>query len=173
MMPQISDPRIEVDTFNAPNAPILPNVLPRPKIEVNLKMPSESVPSPPIHIVEEKHVMTQENQHLSDILEEDMEEAFLEGLSKKHQLGRNFYYKNGVKLGLGEKIGKIQVTLMRSPTDRMLYRLKSERRLEKVLDKIDRIQNEYVLFKTGLDNKLEFLDFIREKWKKYKLNIIV
>lgn len=173
MMPQISDPRIEVDTFNAPNAPILPNVLPRPKLEVNLKMPSETVPAPPIHIIEDKHVMSKTNQHLSDILQNDMEEAFLEGLSKKHQLGRSFYYKNGVKLGLGEKIGKINVTLMRSPTDRILYKLKSERKLEKVLDKIDRIQKEYVLFKTGLENKLNFLDFIRNKWRKYKLNIIV
>ena len=38
--PQITDPRIEVQTYNAPNAPELPNTLPRPKIKVNIRMPT-------------------------------------------------------------------------------------------------------------------------------------
>lgn len=41
MAPQLTDPRIEVQTYNAPNQPVLPNVLPKPQIQVNIHMPKQ------------------------------------------------------------------------------------------------------------------------------------
>lgn len=52
-IPQISDPRINIQTFNAPNNPILPNVLPVPHSQMTIKMPDNEIKTKDVYLIDD------------------------------------------------------------------------------------------------------------------------
>lgn len=157
LIPQIEDPRITLHTFNAPNTPILPSSLPKPKIKLNIQLPKPFAKSPPIIIKEERSIP------FIDIVKKDVEKAFIDALSKD----RNMQYINS------KVAPKLRVTLLTSTTERSLVQTKIENKIDKILDKIKNLDSQYNLFQQGIDEKLDYLDFLQKKWKDIKLNIIV
>lgn len=97
MVPQITDPRIIVQTFNAPNAPILPSTFPKPKINLKVNLPSPIKPLKPLRIKRYSPGVSKDVKTVDELIEDDVTKAFLDALSENHHLGKHSKYINSLK----------------------------------------------------------------------------
>lgn len=115
-IPQIADPRIIIQTFNSPNTPILPGDLPRPKINMQVNLPSITK-APVKDIIVEDHRLSDEDLKRNEFLKKMLKEQFLR-LSRQEEEKRvtGEYFENGISSRLGEE-KKQKIVLLSSLED--------------------------------------------------------
>lgn len=86
MVPQITDPRIVVQTFNAPDSPIFPSTLPKPQMELNIDLPAPIKEPTPIKIIKKSKEFSEKARNVNDVIEDDVEQAFLSALDEGDQI---------------------------------------------------------------------------------------
>ena len=88
-IPQITDPKIIVQTFNAPNSPILPNTFPKPKVTLDVNLPAPVKPAAPIRIVHTSPGFDRNTKTFKELLEQDVVDAYVEALKEDSHMGHN------------------------------------------------------------------------------------
>ena len=163
MMPQISDPRIEIQTFNAPNAPFMPDVLPKPIVDIDVKLPDQTYQSrKPIletHSVIDESI---DHQKFNNIIVKDLANEFAKTM-KKHDPLINRVYHDGVGVTMNGDKPEPSVNLVMNIEERDTRQLTQEKKIDRMLLKLRRMHGQYMSFKRALKSKLETLGFLFER----------
>jgi hypothetical protein len=172
LIPQISDPKIIVQTFNAPNAPILPNSLPQPKVELNVHLPK---PNAPVYKVHTRTIIRRESPEIAAGLQEikqAVEKEFEKVMQKEDPTHSRFYFK-GMSTYTGRKSPQYRFEVLSNPTDRTLFQIYSQKRVEDILDRVSNLKTNLKIYSEEVDSRLSYLKFLQRKWMRYQYNVIV
>ena len=169
MASQINDPRIEVQTYNGPNAPVIPKNLQSAKVDVDIEIPNKTIPAtPPL-----KHITTlvsEENKY-NDLIIKDLENEFLTTMKEHDPLFNRKYYDGvGVNMGVDKPEPAVNLALNTE------YRTISQRNQDTLIDKMQRklfkITGQYSSFKKGVNKKLETLGGLMEERRKKDMHLM-
>jgi hypothetical protein len=172
LMPQISDPKIIVQTFNAPNSPILPNSLPQPKVELNLHLPKQNAP---VYKVHTRTIIRKENPKIKlglEEIKESVEEQFEKILKDKDPTHSRYYFK-GMSTFVGRKPHHPSFEILTNPTDRLLFKLHADKRIDEIMERIRNLKVGVNVYQEEVASKLRFLSFLQKRWQKGIYSIIV
>lgn len=164
--PQISVPRIVIQNFNPPNAPMLPDAMPKPEVSVHVHLPKPFATPSPMDLAEKTKArdlfMSNSKTELKDIIKN----AFLHALMYEDPLRTK--YVDGKR----KKLPEYSLSMISSPTKRMELNMKIRIRKASIEQKIKKILNAYKLYKEGLGHKLKFLDDVLDRSNQVKRNFI-
>lgn len=170
MMPQISDPRIEIQTFNAPNAPLMPDVLPKPIIDLDVNLPDQTLQSrPPIIKTETVIDEVKDHQKYNSLIVRDLASEFAEAM-RKHDRTHRRHYMDGVGVNMGgeQPTGRISIAL--NPEQRIANQMIEMKKFATIERKLRVIGQQYQRFRKTVFSKLESLGFLFEKRRVRNLN---
>ena len=172
LIPQISDPKIIVQTFNAPNAPILPNSLPQPKVELNVHLPK---PNAPVYKVHTRTTIKRESPEIAAGLEDiksAVENEFEKVMQNKDPTRSRFYFK-GMSTYMGRKSPQYRFEVLTNTTQRTLFQIYSQKRVEDILERIKSLKTNIKIYNEEVDSRMSYLQFLQRKWMHYKYHVIV
>lgn len=164
LMPQISDPRITIQTFNSPASPILPGVIPTPQVNFSLKLPENKNKDANKIVVDE--TIIRENNPLSqkETMKKQIENAFLEALEKD-------FNSPILDDAVGHKHTKpLSIAVMSSVTQRKLDQLEETGKMQSIVNSLTELQHNYLKYQSELNSKMTNLDFGLKKWTTISLN---
>ena len=171
--PQISDPRIELQTYNAPNAPVLPNILPKPKVNVDMIMPKDTMKvTPPITEIHQKVVPESPEDKIDAGIVKNLKDEFLHFL-KKHDNRFESHYASGTGVSVGMNKPGYKTSFIFLPEERMAREIVAENKIDTIMEKIDRISQNYKQYKAGIKKRMQSLAFIIDYVKKKEMHLIL
>lgn len=165
-IPQVTDPRITIQTFNAPTPPILPGVLPVPKVHLDITLPKQNNPKANTVIIDNEVVKEDSGKGFKNELKDTIESAFLKALEddysspKLHNLAKH-------------KRKIVKVNVLDSPVERLLNRVSEQKKVSQVTGFLHKIKEEYDSFQDQVQTKMKYLDYLLSKWTQRKLSFIV
>jgi len=165
-IPQVTDPRITIQTFNAPTPPILPGVLPVPKVHLDIDLPKQNNPKANQVYIDNEVVKEDSGQGFRNELKDAVESAFLKALEddynqpKLHNLARH-------------KRKIVKVNVLDSPIERLLNNVDEEKKASEVVGFLRKIKEEYSSFEDQVQTKMKYLGYLLSKWNQRKLSFIV
>lgn len=162
MMPQISDARINIQTFNPPPAPLVPGVLPNPHFKYDMMVP-------------EKTLTTVVDRRWRDVnLKMDRADSREARKMIKRSLERALEKYNGVKvLRNGDPVENVRLNTFSSDTERQLGERRASQKLDKILRKLEGVADRYRGFQLEVSRKMDFLKFLTGKYGEMALQIVV
>ena len=171
LLPQISDAKILIQNFNAPNSPILPSTLPRPALAVNVQLPPKLAKPAPIVIDRSVHPSLPESRKMKQSFL--IEKAFLAALHRFDSEKREFIDANGHLSYPSDAFPPPRVLTFSSTAEKTLDSIQIRRKIEKINQKISGISELYKSFKTRLTTKMKQLEFLLAHRSQPELGVIV
>jgi hypothetical protein len=165
-IPQVTDPRITIQTFNAPTPPILPGVLPTPKIHLDINLPKQNNPKSNTVIIDNEVIKEDSGKGFRNELKDTIESAFLKALEDD-------YNSPSLKNLAKHKRKIVKVNVLDSPVERLMNQLSEEKKVSQVTGFLHKIKEEYDAFQDQVQSKMKYLDYLLGKWDQRKLNFIV
>ena len=166
-IPQISVPRIMVQHFNPPNAPLLPESIPKPEVQLHVRLPKPFANPDPKDFVDKTNGRDLFMKKSKNELKDTIKQAFLNALMYDDPLRTK--YINGER----KKLPEYSLSMISSPTKRMELNVKIKNKQNAIEDKIKKLLFSYKLYQEGVKHKLKYLDDVIAKWRQTRLNIIV
>ena len=171
MMPQINDPRIVVQTFNAPNPPILPGALPQAKIVMNVELPKQR----PKHVIVHRKVINvpiqREEIELEKHLKDEFESQFETALNKDYLQTRA--HKNGVSVHMKNEPMKTKVQMLLTPTSRLIQQYSTQKRVERIENKIESLDAGCLRFGDEMRVRLDHMDLLAKMVSNAQNSVIL
>jgi len=164
LMPQVSDARITIQTFNAPAAPILPGTIPAPEISFRMKLPENNAPSANKIIIDEKITKEDKAGNQASRIRHVLEEAFFAELEKQFQ-----------QPGLGLESRhhrKLRLAILSSRENQQLARQDEAAKVAAISSSLADLHKRYANFQSKLAEKMKAVDFFLGKWTKISLNFV-
>ena len=174
LMPQISDPRIIIQTFNAPNAPILPSVLPKPKVDLNVVLPKQHIaPKPDIIILDQESKNEKLEREAERRAQKILEKNLLRAMKRNVGFNRKYRNRKGVDVDIGHIKEKNKLNVMATLGQRFLHSVEARNKVKRIELKMSELSNSYRFFKRRLASKMKALGFLLAKWKQKNVSVIV
>ena len=163
-IPQISDARINVQTFNPPPKPLLPGMLPTEKYMYHIKVPeNEEKPDEEIHYHHKRNLNLilpgTFDKKLNNIVQEAFDEAF-----KKH-IG------NHPEDNISSR--QFNVNILESDGERKMKDEMVHQKIKNVVSRIAVLNQKYAGFQNEVQSKVASLDDKIRRVSKINLNYIV
>jgi len=172
MLPQINDPRIIVQTFNAPNPPLLPGALPQPKITMNVEMPKQKAKTVIVHRKVVHVAPSNKEISLENKLRKEFRQEFRAVLGKNQQPGRA-HARNGMSVYPKTNFHNPSLFLADTATERYINEITAQNRIEAIVDRILALKSGYKRFQAALDTRMEHLGKLAYMAKTAANSVIV
>ena len=173
MVPQISNSRIEVQTFNAPTPPIMPGTLPTPKVDIDMLLPNQTKQAlPPTVQTETKIIQRAGHDKYKKEVMNDLQEEFMRVMRKKNPLYRR-HYNNGVGYQVGITPPHTHTNFMLLPEERTALQILQHDKISSILEKLSSIQNDYNDYRKKLKKKMDTLGLYIDKARQLRMNYII
>lgn len=161
-IPQISDPRITVQTFNPPPKPLAPGMLPkedfRYRIDVPNAKPSAVAPKHHVRRTLDVFLPGQFNTEMSDLVEDAFKSALSEHLENHPGLQLN---RDAFKFNIFD-----------TSTERRLKNAESEQRLAALTARVARLNNAYRTFRLQIADRFKNLGNLLKEAEKVRLDFV-
>ena len=136
-------------------------------MELNIDLPAPLKQPTPIKIVRESKEFSAKAKNINDVIEDDVEQAFLSALDEGEKI------QGGKYQNVLTKIPKQKITLIASRQDKMVNNMLVKKKVEEISDKITRIFQQYNLYRQSIIKRLQILDEAQQNWEQKKYSIIV
>jgi hypothetical protein len=159
-IPQISDARITVQTFNSPPKPLAPGMLPKQDFKYNINIPER-----------QEHVHPHQKKIINVVLPGQFDEE-LRGIvanSFRSALQRHLATHPGLQIA--EDAFKFNI--LETPTERTLQTSEIDRRMSGVTQRIAALNKSYRTFQSELAERLQHMGGILGQTEKIKLDFMI
>ena len=157
-IPQISDARITVQTFNPPSMPLTPGMMPKPEYHFNVKIPEQ--PAPPKHSKAFNVAYTGKyDGDMKALMMDAFESAF--GKHKKLHSDSNIQDQDFL------------LNVVSSDSEKHVDDIRAKQRMNNIINRVKKMASLNEDFNNQVNNKLKFLDFLLKKYYQIKLNLIM
>lgn len=157
-MPQVSDARITVQTFNPPPMPLQPGMVPAADYHYNVTIPEIKQ-----HRKHTKEINLSYHGKFTDDMKNVMVAALNNALEKHHQ----------AHLGNVDQPKDYVINVFETPTDRYLQEVTMKSRVKNILTRIKSLKEDNDVFQQQVTQKMKYLDFLLSKYQQTKLAYIV
>jgi hypothetical protein len=165
-IPQITDPRITLQTFNAPTPPILPGVLPVPEVHMDITLPKQNNPKASQVIIDNEIIKEDHGRGFRNELKSTIESAFFEALEDD--------WRSPKLENLARKKPKLmKVNIIETPAERLLFSIKASEKSSRLKSHLQKLSDQYEEFDEQVQSKMKNLEFLISKFSQRKLDIIV